>query len=57
MSYVPKYHDKRYEPSPSTAYLSITVAALRENKRPVGFAPWPEEPAPRAKDKRKKKKT
>lgn len=38
----------------------MTVLALKENKRPIGFAPWPElepelERAPKKKKKRKKK--
>ena len=28
---------------PPRAAPTITVHALRENKRPVGFAPWPKE--------------
>lgn len=34
----------------------IVVHALRENKRPVGFAPWPENPEPKCKKKKKGKK-
>jgi len=36
---------------PGQSPPSITVHALKENKRPIGFAPWPEE-----KKKRKKRK-
>ena len=37
----------------SHPFTTIVVAALRENKRPVGFAPWPE--PEKAAKKRKKK--
>lgn len=39
---------------------AITCHVLRENKRPIGFAPWPEEETveePPLKKKRKRKKT
>ena len=29
---------------PDGAAPTITVHALKENKRPIGFAPWPEKP-------------
>ena len=48
--YVPAYEPYKM-PEPNTDRLSITVAALKKNKRPVGFSPWPEPP----KKKRKKK--
>jgi hypothetical protein len=35
--------------------VTIFVHPLRENKRPVGFAPWPEEEK-RAKRRKKRKK-
>ncbi len=38
---------------PYGAAPGITIHVLRENKRPVGFAPWPKEP----KRKKKEKKT
>lgn len=55
MSYVPKpLHHESFEygelPMSGGAVPSITVHALPQNKRPVGFAPWP-------KRKRKKKRT
>ena len=34
----------------------IVVHALRENKRPIGFAPWPEERLPEKPKKKRKKK-
>lgn len=33
---------------------AIVVHALRENKRPIGFSPWPEEPKKKRKKKRAK---
>lgn len=33
---------------------SITVYALKENKRPIGFAPWPEEPTKKRKKGKKR---
>lgn len=39
----------------SGAGRSVTIYALRENKRPVGFAPWPEEPAEAPAPKKAKK--
>ena len=33
----------------------IVVHALRENKRPVGFAPWPKSEKPKKKGKEKRK--
>lgn len=36
----------------SHPFSTVTVAALRANKRPVGFAPWPEEPKPKKRKKR-----
>lgn len=35
-------HGKGYRPA-AKSMVGITVYALKENKRPVGFAPWPEE--------------
>ncbi len=35
---------------------SVIVHALRENKRPIGYAPWPDEPEPVKRKKRKRKK-
>lgn len=55
MSYVPKpvrHESFEYGEIPTYAAYqrgAITVYALRENKRPVGFAPWP-------KQKKRKKK-
>jgi hypothetical protein len=37
-----------------SGHTSITVYALRHNKRPIGFAPWPE--AKKAKKRKKGKK-
>jgi hypothetical protein len=34
---------------PTGTQTSITVFALKENKRPVGFAPWPKEKKPKKK--------
>jgi len=34
---------------------AITIHVLKENKRPIGFAPWPEEEVPEEPKKRKKK--
>ncbi len=39
MSYV-RTHPNNYD---WQAPPAITVHALKENKRPIGFAPWPEE--------------
>lgn len=50
MSYVPQYPDHettdwppKYVPAPVPA---ITIHVLKENKRPIGFLPWPEDPEP-----------
>jgi hypothetical protein len=32
------------------------VHALRENKKPIGFWPWPDEPKSKKKKKKKKRK-
>lgn len=57
MSYIPKApNHESYEygeiPKSGGSVPSITIYALKENKRPVGFAPWPE---PTAKPKKRKK--
>ena len=49
MTYVPNHQD--FEPPEHQHQPTITVYALRENQRPVGFAPWPKQ---KAKKKRKK---
>lgn len=51
MSYIPQYPDhwtteSKYQQPPVPA---IVVHALKANKRPIGYAPWP-------KDKPKKRK-
>ncbi len=54
-AYVPFKQDPRDEwdlPVPEYRPPSVVVHALRENKRPVGFAPWPKKPP----KKRKRKK-
>ena len=33
---------------------TIVVHPLKENKRPIGFAPWPDPPKPKKPAKRKK---
>lgn len=33
--------------------VSVTVYPLAENKRPVGFAPWPDDPKPKRKPRPK----
>lgn len=35
---------------------TIHVYAMRKNKAPVGFAPWPEPPKKKRKKKKKKRK-
>lgn len=35
---------------------SVIVHALKKNKRPIGFAPWPEEQEPAKSEKRKRKR-
>lgn len=44
MSYVPRTSHPQVATLPRAggAVPSVTVHALKENKRPVGFAPWPE---------------
>jgi hypothetical protein len=42
MSQVPAYGSKYIGPKGTPA--SITIYPLKENKRPLGFAPWPERP-------------
>lgn len=37
-------------------WLSITVYAQKENKRPIGYAAWPEEEPPAVVKKKKRKK-
>lgn len=45
MPYVPYIdHPMNHPPQRQSAPPHITVHALKENKRPVGFAPWPEQP-------------
>ena len=58
--YVPKpLHHESYEygrrpMSGVGGPTSITIAALRENKRPIGFLPWPEQkPAKKSKKARR----
>lgn len=56
MSYIPKplrHESIEYGEIPMHSqhqHGSITVYALKENKRPIGFAPWPKQ------KKRKKRK-
>lgn len=38
---------------PDVAPPAITVHALKENKRPIGFAPWPENTKPKRRAPRK----
>ncbi len=33
-----------YKPATAPA---IVIHALKENKRPIGYAPWPEQPKPK----------
>jgi hypothetical protein len=42
MSYIPNHSDGT--PPVAAARHAIIVFALKENKRPVGFAPWPDNP-------------
>ncbi len=43
---------------PAKAGSTLTVHALKENKRPIGFAPWPEEkPKPKRKPATRRKTT
>jgi hypothetical protein len=50
MAYIPKplHHESyKYGARPMSGIggpTTIVIAALRENKCPIGFAPWPEEP-------------
>ncbi len=53
MTYVPNHRD--YDEQPwSEDRPSITVYPLRENRRPIGFAPWPKEK--KAKKRKKSRK-
>jgi len=38
---------------PDRTAPAITVHALKENKRPIGFAPWPEPAKPKRARKKK----
>ena len=56
--FIPKpLHHESYEygerPMSGGAAPVIVIHVLRENKRPVGFLPWPAEPKP---EKKKRKK-
>ena len=51
--FVPAYRtEETFREEGTSDRRSITVYALKENKRPVGFAPWPDDP-PKRKRKRK----
>lgn len=52
MAEVPAYGSQEHPPSAPAP--SITVHALASNKRPIGFAPWPE-PKRRNKPAKRKK--
>jgi hypothetical protein len=58
MTYVPKINNPAYETTtPAVAQsspIAITVHALKENKRPIGFAPWPK---PERKQRTRRKTT
>ena len=43
---------REYQPAP---HQSITIYALKENKRPIGYAPWPTEKPKRKRAPRKPK--
>ena len=51
MGYIPNHQDWS-RPETAVVPITITIAALKEDKRPIGFAPWPEP----AKPKRPRKK-
>ena len=53
MTYVP--NPNAMQTAPRTATPTIVVLPLAQNKRPVGFAPWPVEPKPKPKPKSKSK--
>ncbi len=54
MGYVPHFRtEEAFIEAPAG---SITIHVLRENKRPIGFAPWPEEPKPKKRKRKKEKK-
>ena len=53
MAFVPNFQD--WEEPVRESGPSITVYPLAENKRPVGFGPWPADPKPKKKRKAKKK--
>lgn len=57
MSYIPETANPFiwFPEKPSKSGHSITIYALKENRRPVGFAPWPEEPAEAPAPKKAKK--
>lgn len=58
MAYIPKPPNPEwfYVPARPTYTPAIVVHALKENRKPIGFAPWPDEPAaPKPSKKRKKK--
>lgn len=59
MTYVPKRNHPKHERVPewddSPRSVSITVYALSANRRPIGFAPWPEEPKGKKGKKGKKR--
>ena len=53
MAYVPQNR-----PMPNVGknvHHNITVHALRENKRPIGFASWPEEELEKSQSREKKR--
>lgn len=56
MPFVPNTGNPQWEdhtpPEPEHP-RSITVYALNENKRPVGFAPWPKQPKAKKKSGKK----
>lgn len=54
MACVPQYHDSGYYRAGTAP--SITIYALKENKRPIGFAPWPSDPPEPEKPKKPRKK-
>jgi len=60
MAYIPKplnpeHWNQPHQPDVESP-LTIVVQALRENKRPIGFHPWPEqETDPKKRKKRKRR--
>lgn len=53
MGYIPSYDGE--EAFIETGSRTITVYPPTSTKRPVGYAPWPEEPKPKKKRKKKKR--